>query len=72
MVLKILQNSHESTCARVFLNKVAGHVFSCEFWEISKNNFSYKTPPVAASETRPWIRRTFFENVPQEKLDCET
>ena len=72
MVLKILQNSQESTCARVFLNKVAGHVFSCEFWEISKNNVSYKTPPVAASETRPWIRRTFFKNVPQEKLDCET
>ena len=25
-------------------------LFSCEFWEISKNTFSYKTPPVAASE----------------------
>ena len=24
-------------------------VFSCEFWEISKNTFSYRTPPVAAS-----------------------
>ena len=24
-------------------------VFSCEFWEISKNTFSYKTPPVPAS-----------------------
>ena len=25
-------------------------VFSCEFCEISKNNFSYRTPPMAASE----------------------
>ena len=25
-------------------------VFSCEFWEISKNTFSHRTPPVAASE----------------------
>ena len=27
-------------------------MFSCEFFEISKNTFSYKTPPVAASE---WV-----------------
>ena len=25
-------------------------VFSCEFYEISKNTFSYRTPQVAASE----------------------
>ena len=25
-------------------------VFSCEFYEISKTTFSYRTPPVAASE----------------------
>ena len=25
-------------------------VFSCEFCEISKSNFSYRTPPVAASD----------------------
>ena len=25
-------------------------MFSCEFYEISKNAFSYRTPPVAASE----------------------
>ena len=24
-------------------------MFSCEFFEISKNNFCYRTPPVAAS-----------------------
>ena len=25
------------------------HVFSCEFSKISKNTFSYRTPPMAAS-----------------------
>ena len=25
-------------------------VFSCEFWEISKNTFSYRASPLAASE----------------------
>ena len=25
-------------------------VFSCEFFEISKNTFSYRTPPVATSD----------------------
>ena len=25
-------------------------VFSCEFYEISKNTFFYRTPPVAASD----------------------
>ena len=41
----------------LFFNKVAAllkketmaQVFSCEFCEISKNNFSYRTPSVAAS-----------------------
>ena len=44
-------------------------VFSCEFWEISKNNFFYRTILVAASAT--WIRtgeneqikHTFFKNL---------
>ena len=46
-------------CQSLFLNKVAGlrpaillkkrQVFSCEFCEISKTTFSYRTPPVAAS-----------------------
>ena len=49
-------------CQSLFLNKVAGlmHVtlfkkklaqmFSCGFCEISKNTFSYRTPPVATSD----------------------
>ena len=40
LFLEISQNSQENTCAQVF---------SCEFCENSKNTFSYRTPPVAAS-----------------------
>ena len=60
--LEISQNSQETTCARVsFLiklqaetcnfikNKTLAQVLFCEIWEISKNTFSYRTPPVAAS-----------------------
>ena len=48
---EISQNSQENTCARVsFLIKLQtlAQVFSCEFCEISKNTFSYRTPLVAA------------------------
>ena len=61
--LEISQNSQENTCARVsFLIKLQvsacnfikketlAQVFSCEFCEISKNIFSYRTPLVAASD----------------------
>ena len=45
-------------CQSLYFDKVAGNfikietlaqVFSCEFCEISKNTFYYRTPPVAAS-----------------------
>ena len=60
--LEISQNSQEKTCARVsFLIKLQAacnfikketlaQVFSCEFCEISKNNFFYRTPLLAASD----------------------
>ena len=61
MFLEISQNSKENTCARAsFLMKLQAsacnfikketlaQVFSCEFCEISKNTFSYRTPPRAA------------------------
>ena len=45
MFLEIWQNSQETICVRVsFLIKK-------ELCEISKNTFSYRAPPVAASET---------------------
>ena len=53
VVLEISQNSQENTCARVsFLIKLQtlAQVFSCEFCEISKNTFSYRTPPVTVSD----------------------
>ena len=60
-VLRNSQNSQENTCASLFFNKVPNacnlilkkslaQMFSCEFCEISKNTFSYRTPPVAASD----------------------
>ena len=61
--LEILQNfaKQENTCARAsflirpeacnFIKKeTLAQVFSCEFCEISKNTFYYKTSLVAASE----------------------
>ena len=52
VLLEISQTSQENTCTRVpFIIKMQtlAQVFSCEFREISKNNFSYRTPSVAAS-----------------------
>ena len=60
LFLEISQNSQENTCARVpFLIKLQAaallkkglwyRVFYCEFCEISKNTFSYRTFLVAAS-----------------------
>ena len=60
--LEILQNSQENTSVKSlfllelpalacnFIQKMAlAHVFSCEFCEIFKNTFPYRTPPMAAS-----------------------
>ena len=73
--LEISQNSKENTCARVsFLIKFASHrsatllkketltqVFSCKFCEISKDNFSYRIPPVAASIKQPLMVESLLE-----------
>ena len=53
--LEISQTSQENTCVRAsFLIKLKketlAQVFPCELCEISKNTFSYITPPVAASD----------------------
>ena len=60
--LETSQNSQENTCVKVsFLIKLQAEtcnfikketlaqVFPCEFCEISKKTFSYRTPLVAAS-----------------------
>ena len=56
--LEISKNLQESTCARVsflikslacnFIEKeTLAQMFSCEFYEIFKNIFSYRTTPLA-------------------------
>ena len=59
--LEISQNSQENTCARVKVaalrpeacnvikKETLAQVFSCEFCQMSKNTFFYRTHPVAAS-----------------------
>ena len=64
--LDILQNSQENNCTIVSLliklqasasacnfnkKETLAQVFSCEFYEISKNTFSYRAPVVAASSS---------------------
>ena len=61
--LKISQNSQENTCARdsVLINFIKKEtlvqVFSCEFCEIFKTPFFYRTSSVAASVIAPAQRR---------------
>ena len=39
--------------ACIFIKKeTLTQTFSCEFWEIAKNTFSHRTPPVAAPVMR--------------------
>ena len=79
--LEISQNSQENTCARVFFliklraspcsfikKETLAQVLSCEFFEISKNTFCHRTPPVAASESlyslflrNPFIRKSVLK-----------
>ena len=54
VLLEILQNSQENTCASLFFQacnfikkETLAQVFSCEFCEIS-NTYSYRRPLVAA------------------------
>ena len=52
VLLKIVQNSRGSTCARVSLLiklQAEAQVFPCEFCKVYKNTFSYRTPLKAAS-----------------------
>ena len=45
--LEISQNSPEA--CNFTKKETLAQMFSCEFCEISKKNFFYRTPPVAAS-----------------------
>ena len=58
VVLEILQNSLENTCAivsfliklQVIKKEALAQVFSCEVCKISKNTLFYRTPLVTASD----------------------
>ena len=65
-VLKISQNSQENTCARVsFLIKLQAlaQVFSCQFCEISKNNFFREHLWTTASDKRLLLLWDFNHHV---------
>ena len=58
--LKNSQNLQENTCATLCFNKeTLAHVFSCEFCEIFKKIFFYRTSLVAAS-VHFWCRKFFW------------
>ena len=71
MLLNILQNPQENACARVsFLIKLQGNfikketlaqVFSCEFFEISKNTFFIEHLWVTVSRST-LLKEKFFLN----------
>ena len=83
--LKISQNSQENTCARVsffiklqafallnFIKKeTLTQVFSCRLWEISKNTFCYRTPPVAVSVLTKNIAVTDMTVTENHDLFCQ-
>ena len=50
--LEISQNSQESTCdvCNFIKKETLAQMFSCEFCEILKNTFFYRTPLVATSD----------------------
>ena len=84
--LEISQNSQENNRGQsIFFNKVAGpacnfikkdaltQVFSCEFWEISKNTVSYRTLLVAASASAMFCHpygTTTFADIFLRKFMC--
>ena len=45
-----------SDACNIIKKETPKQVFSCEFREISKNTFSHRTPPVAASELPQGLR----------------
>ena len=43
---------------QLYYKETLARVFSCEFCKISKNTFSYRTPPVTASDEKLNILKT--------------
>ena len=54
-----------------FINKeTLAQVFSCEFYEMSKNTFSYRTPPVVASTAFKDVLKKEKKSPIREYLQC--
>ena len=51
-------------------HQILAQVFFCEFCEISKNNFSYRTPAVAASVLSSSVRKEFEATSSMQQLQC--
>ena len=47
--VKILNRPERPKACNFIKKEAVAQVFSCEFCKISKNTFSYRAPPVAAS-----------------------
>ena len=58
-----LINFQAEVC-NVFKKETVAQVFSSEFCEISKNTFSYRTPPVAASQSLLMSLKVAFPHLP--------
>ena len=74
MFLKILQYSKEDTCIGVSFNKVASfrpatslkktptQMLYCKYCEIFKKSFLYRTPPVVASNSYRFFRKSLCKH----------
>ena len=74
MFLEISENSQENIFVIVsFLIKkeTLAQVFSCEFFEISKNTFSFRIPPVTASEKKRLEVYSEPSQLPMMESFCE-
>ena len=72
--LEISENSQENIFVIVsFLIKkeTLAQVFSCEFFEISKNTFSFRIPPVTASEKKRLEVYSEPSQLPMMESFCE-
>ena len=62
MFLEILLNSQENTQCQSIKKETLAQVFSREFYEIFKNAFFYRTPPMAGSYLT-WSTLWFSSNI---------
>ena len=62
-IVKDLEQLRNAEAYNFIKKETLGQVFFCEFWEISKNAFFYRTPPIAASDVCRSGEWLFFATV---------